>query len=129
MRPILFSLLFLVVITITVPANGWGQRPVAASRDPEVEQVYAAHAVRLSRVKATGFCDEKRIGPGRALWEDQFGFRSIKTRSSDGRVSPSDGPTIGEMHVCFGTTNDDAVVSFYAEGTLAKVLSREKESV
>ena len=72
-------------------------------------------------MKATPFCDEKRIGPGKALWEDRFDFRSIKIRPSDGRMLSSDRPTIGNMHVCFGTTTDADIVSFYAEGTLAKV--------
>ncbi len=88
---------------------------------PQVEEIYVARAVRLSRIPPTRFCDESRIGFGKALFEDGFDFRSIRTDPSDGRIVSADAHVIGNMHVCFGATADPATLNFHAEGTLSSV--------
>ena len=94
---------------------------VASNGNPQVEEIYVARAVRKSRIPPTRFCDESRIGFGKALFEDHFAFRSIQTDPSDGRMVRSDAQVIGNMHVCFGSTADPAKLSFHAEGTLSSV--------
>jgi hypothetical protein len=87
----------------------------------QVEEIYVARAVRQSRMPPTRFCDESRIGFGKALFEDHFAFRSIQTDPSDGRMVSSNAPGIGNMHVCFGATTDPATLNFHAEGMLSSV--------
>ena len=94
---------------------------VTSTTNSQVEEIYVARAVRLSRIPPTRFCDASRIGFAKALFEDHFDFRSIQTNPSDGRMVSSDAQVIGNMHVCFGATADPAKLSFHAEGTLSSV--------
>lgn len=115
-------LLLLGGLTTTAPTSLWAQSPSLPSKTgAQVEDIYVARALRESRSAPTAFCDQNRIGFGRALFEDQFLLRSIQTRSTDGLVVDADGNTIGNMRVCFGATADSAVLTFHAEGTLAAV--------
>ena len=120
-RHSLFFGLVCTALSIASPESE-AQGSVVTSNSPStIEQVYVAHAVRQSRTRPTSFCDENRIGFGRALFEDRFILRSIETRPSDGRIVRTDVQTIGDMHVCFGLTVDSATLNFRAEGTLAEV--------
>jgi len=49
-----------------------------------VENIYVARSLRESRVAATEFCAQARVGFGDATVEDQYTFRSIATRVADG---------------------------------------------
>jgi hypothetical protein len=109
-------------LTIGAPCSARSQdRDVTSTGNSQVEEIYVAHAVRQSRTIPGGFCEEGRIGFGKALFEDRFAFQSIQTRPTDGRMVSSDVQAIGTMHVCFGATADSAVLNFHAEGTLASV--------
>lgn len=113
---------FTCALTTLAPSCAWSQdRGATSTRRPQVEDIYVAHAVRQSRITPTGFCDESRIGFGKALFEDHFVFRSIQTDPSDGRIVSADVQAIGNMHVCFGATADSATLNFYANGTLSSV--------
>ena len=117
--------LFLLItgaLTTGAPSIVRSQDSAATSiRNQQVEEIYVARAVRLSRIPPTRFCDESRIGFGKTLFEDRFDFRSIRTDPSDGRMVSSDAQVIGNMHVCFGATADPATLNFHAEGTLSSV--------
>ena len=115
-------LLLTGALTAGVPSIARSQDSAATSiGNPQVEEIYVARAVRLSRIPPTRFCDESRIGFGKTLFEDHFAFRSIQTDPSDGRMVSSDAQVIGKMHVCFGATADPATLGFHAEGTLSSV--------
>lgn len=119
---LLFALLLACALTTAAQSSARCQDLGAtATRSPHVEEIYVAHAVRQSRMTPTGFCDERRIGFGTALFEDHFALRSIETRPSDGRMLSADVRTIGNMHVCFGATADSATLNFRAEGTLSGI--------
>ena len=116
-----FLLLLGTLIAVTIaPSMSFAQKNASSSTGAEVEQIFIAHAVRRSRVAPTNYCNEGRIGVGKALFEDNFDLRSIKISESDGKVV-SEGSVIGQMHVCFGATTDAAVITFHSEGILAKV--------
>lgn len=122
MTRFLFSLVLMLALPTAAPPSARCQsRDVTSARNPEVEEIYVAHAVRRSRMAPTSFCGESRTGFGKPIFEDRFGFRSIRTRPSDGRMVSSHGQVIGNMHVCFGVTADSATLNFYAEGTLSSV--------
>lgn len=122
MTRFLFFLVSTCALTTGAPSSGRSQdRGVPSARSPQVEEMYVAYAVRESRMTPTGFCDESRIGFGRAIFEDHFAFRSIQTNPSDGRIVSTDVHAIGNMHVCFGATADSATLNFYAKGTLSSV--------
>ena len=115
-------LLLLGGLTTALPTGARCQTPISPSKtSAQVEDIYVAHAQRESRSAPTAFCDQNRIGFGRALFEDRFTLRSIQTRSADGLVVNADVQTIGNMRVCFGVTADSATLNFHAEGTLAGV--------
>ena len=112
--------LALAAITGTTTAGAQGSA-VTSVMTSQVEDIYVAHAVRQSRSRPAGFCNEGRVGFGRLLFEDRFALRSIETRPSDGRIVRADVDSIGNMRVCFGLTADSATLNFHAEGTLATV--------
>jgi hypothetical protein len=92
--------------------NTQASQPAVAN---EVEEIYIARSVRESRVPPTEFCTKARTGVGDAISEDQFTFRSVATRTSDGRVLDANVKTIGSIHSCNGRTADPAVLDFYGE--------------
>jgi hypothetical protein len=104
------SLLLTAALTAGAPSTVRSQDgSVTSIGNSQVEEIYVARAIRQSRIPPTRFCDESRIGFGKALFEDHFAFRSIQTNPSDGRMVSSDAQVIGNMHVCFGATADPAV--------------------
>ena len=96
------------------------QAPGEASRTagPQLEEIYIARSVRESRISPTEFCGAARTGFGDTIFEDQYSFRSIATRSSDGRMVEMNARTIGSLHACLGRISDSAVSNFYGEGVL-----------
>jgi hypothetical protein len=92
--------------------NTQASQPAVAT---EVEEIYIARSVRESRIPPTEFCAKARTGVGDATSEDQFTFRSVATRASDGRVVDANLKTIGSIHVCNGRTANPAVLDFYGE--------------
>jgi hypothetical protein len=81
----------------------------------EVEEIYIARSVRESRIPPTEFCAKARTGVGDAISEDQHTFRSVATRTSDGRVIDANVKTIGSIHSCNGRTANPAVFDFYGD--------------
>jgi hypothetical protein len=84
----------------------------------DVEDIYIVRSLRLSRIKATGFCATSRTGFAEMNTEDQYNFQSVKTKTSDGMVSDANVETVGTLHACFGGTREPTTFSFYAEGAL-----------
>jgi hypothetical protein len=93
-----------------------GGQPVRAS---QVEEIYIARSVHLSRIKPTEFCAEVRSG-FKPDHEDQWEFRAISVSPFDGRVVDGYGKTIASGHGCQGATNDPTISNFYLELLLGK---------
>jgi hypothetical protein len=91
---------------------------VAQAESSDVEDIYVLRSFRLTRNQATSFCAEERTGFGKMAVEDEYHFKSVSTRTSDGLVTDADGETVGSLHACFGPTSEPQVFSFYAEGRL-----------
>ncbi len=92
--------------------NTEASQPAVAT---EVEEIYIARSVRESRIPPTEFCAKARTGVGDATSEDQHTFRSVATRTSDGRVLDANVKTIASIHSCNGRTANPAVFDFYGE--------------
>jgi hypothetical protein len=86
-----------------------------------VEDIYVVRSVRQSRIPATKFCDQARTGFENLRSEDEYVFRSISTRASDGLVVDASVQTVGRAHACFGPTSDPEIIDFYGEGELGGV--------
>jgi hypothetical protein len=82
---------------------------------PTVEEIYVARSVRESRITPTEFCAKTKTGVSDATSEDQYSFRSVATRTSDGRVIDRNVSPVGSVHACFGRTPDPAIVQFYGD--------------
>ena len=124
----LATLLAIAGWTLSVggPASTSAKEPVQSDRprtasDSRVEDIYIARSWRESRNAPTAFCAESRSGFGGSTSEDQFTFRSLATRGSDGLVTDANVQTIGRLRACFGATSDPMLQNFYAEGALASV--------
>ena len=87
--------------------------------DPE--EIYIARSLRESRSAPTEFCSPTRTGFTQVQFEDRYTFRSVATRTSDGRVTDANVQQIGHLRGCIGATDNPLVVNFYAEGQLAGV--------
>ena len=85
----------------------------------QVEEIYIARSVRETRVTPTDFCVAVKTGFN-PLYEDRYSFRSMTTRSSDGRVTNADVKTIANAHACVGQKADPAVFTFYMEMQLGR---------
>ena len=99
------------------------QSPRTPSRTapaPQVEEIYVARSVRESRVAPTEFCSQAKTGFNSDFFEDQYAFRSIANRASDGRMVNANIRTIGAGHACFGRTADPAILNFYMDLHLGK---------
>jgi hypothetical protein len=92
----------------------------AQSSAKDVEEIYIARSVRLSRVVPSDYCSPTKTGFAPAL-EDQLTIKSIATDPSDGRLTGSNAQDIGDMRVCIGQAMDPAVLGTYAEGHIAGV--------
>jgi hypothetical protein len=110
MRNVSFAMIAVVALT----AGAMAQR---AGGDDSVEDIYVARSVLLSRVTPTEFCAERRVG-FRSEREDQYIFRAVTTRSSDGKITDAKGPEVARLHACFGPTSDSQGLNFYGEGSL-----------
>jgi hypothetical protein len=86
-----------------------------ATEPAAVEEIYIARSVREARMPPTEFCAKARTGVDRPNAEDQFTFRSVATRTSDGRVTDTKVETIGSAHACGGPTANPAISQFYGE--------------
>jgi hypothetical protein len=78
----------------------------------QVEEIYIARSVRESRMAPTDFCAAAKTG-FMPIYEDRYSFRSISSRSSDGRVTSANVKTIATGHACVGKTTDPALFTFY----------------
>ncbi len=87
----------------------------------DVEEIYVVRSVRESGMPPTEFCAKARTGVGNATLENQFTFRSVATRTSDGRVLDANVKTIGSTHACFGSTANPAIVDFYGDFVLGSI--------
>ena len=94
---------------------------VATSRQAQspVEEIYIARSLRESRSAPSAFCSAERTGFDNSQYEDRYTFRSVATRTSDGRVTDPGVQAIGHLRGCVGQTADALVANFYAEGQLA----------
>lgn len=86
-----------------------------------VEEIYVARSLRESRAAPTAFCAVDRTGFGEVQSEDRYTFRSVATRTSDGRVTDASVQSIGHLRGCVGQTADPLVANVYAEGQLSGV--------
>jgi hypothetical protein len=91
--------------------------PVAS----DVEEIYIARSVREARMMPTEFCAKARTGVDNATVEDQLTFRSLATRTSDGRVLDTNLKTIGSVHACQGPTANPAISQFYGDFVLERI--------
>ncbi len=94
-------------------ASAWAQ-----SADDNVEEIYVARSLRVSRVVPSDFCAPAKTGFAPAL-EDHLVMKSISTRAEDGRVTATNDKDIGDMHVCIGQAMDPTVLGTYSEGHIA----------
>jgi hypothetical protein len=122
---VLFS--FTVVLSACSSSASFRSGGVAAAgreNGNDVEDIYVVRSVRQARVPTTSFCDVAKIGFANANIEDQYIFRSISTRTSDGLVTDASVQTVRTAHACFGPTSDPNALNFYAEGQLGGVSFR-----
>jgi hypothetical protein len=113
----IFSAIALLSASYAADPAGAAPGPVA----PHVEDIYIARSLRESRAAPTDFCAKSRTGFSAALYEDHYTFRSTATRASDGLITNTNVRRIGKLHACFGSSNDPALLHFYAQGTLGAV--------
>lgn len=86
-----------------------------------VEDVVIARSLRESRSAPTEFCAAARTGFSGVQYEDRYTFRSVATRTSDGRVTDTNAQPIGHLRGCVGPTDDPRVANFYAEGQVSGI--------
>jgi hypothetical protein len=90
----------------------------AKADETSVEEIYIARSVREATMPPTEFCTKAKTGVDHASSEDQFTFRSVAARSSDGRVINANVETIGSAHTCIGPATIPETSQFYAEFVL-----------
>jgi hypothetical protein len=94
---------------------------ISADGLSEVEQIHVVRSLRLSRAPATDYCAMERTAFENAKFEDQYDFRVVVTRPSDGAVADVSSTSIGSLHACFGPSTEPLVTNFFAEGSLGGV--------
>jgi hypothetical protein len=110
-----------LVLSVIACALLLGQASASAqSADDNVEEVYVARLVRVSRVVPSDYCAPTKTGFAPAL-EDRLVIKSITTRPEDGRVTGTNDKDIGEMHMCIGQAMDPTVLGTYSEGHIAGI--------
>lgn len=121
MNPFLRVTPWAVSVAIAVAS---GAATVSAQGTPpaSAEDIIIARSWRESRIAPTAFCTRHSVGFANVRSEDRYTFRSVATRTTDGRVVDADAGSIGDLRACFGPTTDSATANFYAEGTLAGVV-------
>jgi hypothetical protein len=92
----------------------------AQAGDDNIEEIYVARSLRVSRVVPSDYCAPAKTGFAPAL-EDRLVIKSITTRAEDGRVTATNDKDIGDMHVCIGQAMDPAVLGTYSEGHIAGI--------
>ena len=83
------------------------------------EEIYIIRSVRTSRLAPGEFCAQFGTGSAQILFEDQYIFRAVSTRTDDGAVFNALGNKIASAHTCLGKTGDPNIRDFYAEGEIA----------
>jgi len=86
-----------------------------------LEDIYIVRSLREARAAPTDFCGKARTGFANATYEDHYTIRSTTTRESDGLMVNTNVRIVGRIHACFGSTDDPALMRFYAPGTLGIV--------
>jgi hypothetical protein len=114
------TIVIALLVSATTPAPAQNRNVTAA----DVEEIYVARSVRDSRAPPTEFCSKAKSGVSDATVEDQFTFRSVATRTSDGRVLDANENTVGSIHACFGRTANPAAFEFYGDILLGHTAMR-----
>jgi len=101
----------------------------AASPETAVEEIYVLRSVREHRSQPpTGRCATARTKLDEPAWEDHYTFRSLATRTDDGRVVDTAVKRVGTIDACFGRTADAAVFQLYGDldvnGTTGKAFGK-----
>lgn len=97
----------------------WWGAAQAQTNDDQVEEIYVGRSIRVARVVPSDFCATSKTGFAPGL-EDQLTYKSITTRTSDGRLTGTN-DTIGDVRTCIGQAMDPTVLATYAEGHIAGV--------
>jgi hypothetical protein len=115
---------FALLVSITIGVAQVASAQPASSRHAQspVEEIYIARSLRESRSAPSDFCGAARTGLSDVQFEDRYAFKSVATRTSDGRVADANVQTIGHLRGCVGPTSDPLITNFYAEGQLAGVV-------
>jgi hypothetical protein len=100
---------------LLVQARAWAQ-----AGESDVEEIYVARSVRVSRVVPSDYCAPTKTGFAPAL-EDRLVIKSITTRTEDGRMTATNDKDIGDIHVCIGQAMDPTVLGTYSEGHIAGI--------
>ena len=120
MRSPQICLLLLWTLCAVSPNEAFQGSRSDSTSDGGVEAIYMIRSIRESRVTATKFCAQTKTGFS-ARFEDQYTFRSITTRPTDGLLINTNANTVASLHACYGPTSDPTTFNFYAEGVLGKV--------
>lgn len=82
-------------------------------------------SLREDRTAKADWCTPERTGStppsGGFLLEDHYTMWSVAVSAKDGKVSDAKAGLAGELHACFGATNDPRVVSFYTDGRIGGI--------
>jgi hypothetical protein len=123
-----FATIMRMMITCALLLSG--ARAWAQAAEDDVEEIYVARTVRVSRVVPSDYCAPTKTGFAPAL-EDTLVIKSITTRAEDGRITGASdkdiagkditGKDIGDMHVCIGQAMDPTVLATYSEGHIAGI--------
>jgi len=106
------------------PSSG---HPDASTKAPsaEIEDVYVLRSLREARTAPSKFCAEPKIGFA-AQVQDQYVFKSVVTRPSDGKIVDAINHPAGTLRACFGASPAAGDANFYAEGVLAGITATGK---
>jgi hypothetical protein len=97
-----------------------------ADASSPVEDIYVLRSSRQSRLTTPGaFCDGAKIGFPAQI-EDQYSFKAVATRASDGKVVDASQHDAGTLHACFDSVPGIADTNFYAEGVIAGITATGK---
>ncbi|MGE0053602.1 MAG: hypothetical protein AB7S74_05270 [Hyphomicrobium sp.] len=104
-----------LALALAAVALGSASTCVKAGDGDGVEEIYVLRSVRETRSKPTEACSTERTKLSQPAWEDQYTFRSLETRSKDGRILNTDAGKVGEIRACFGNSADPAVWELYGD--------------
>jgi hypothetical protein len=87
-----------------------------------VEEIFVARSLRESRINSpTEYCAPSKTRVREPTVEDQYGFQSIVTDTSNGRVIDANVSKVGSIHACFGRTYNPLLFDFYGEISLGSM--------